>query len=130
MSIIDKKMGEKGMGRAATLFILAIAACIFYSAYQVLPFYYYYYEIQGQFDAQVKVGYDRSDREIREFLMEQIDKLELPIDDERDLVIRRVHEELTIELEYEEVFWISLGDKDYRIWTFPFHPKAVSKNNF
>ncbi len=118
-------LGELGINRLGVLlFTLLIAACVFVG-YQVFPFYYYFYEIQGLMDAQALKASEFTDEEIRRNLMEKIKKLEIPLEDPEDLKINRYDGKISIEFEYDEVLYIELGeDKTYDIHTFEFHPRA------
>jgi len=114
---------EKGISRIGVLFfVFLVAACVFVGN-QVLPFYYYYYEIQGLFETQAAKASVFSDREIRKVLRKKIKHLEIPMDDLENLKISRFSGKITIELEYNEVLYIDLGDdRVYDLWVFRFHP--------
>ncbi len=76
-------------------------------------------------EAQAKVASMRTDAKIRRFLLKKIRELDLPIDDEDDLIIARFNGKIVIELEYEEVFFVEWGeDYYYELWVFHLHPRV------
>lgn len=121
----DLNTSVRGMSRLGVLlFILLLVAGVFVG-FQVLPFYYGYYEIEGLMQEQAKKASVFTDDEIRRNLLERIDKLELPIDSPEDLKINRFNDKITIDLEYQEVLYVDFGeDWDYDLWVFDFNPRA------
>lgn len=115
-----KSMNERGTSRAGMLFVVLICAGLTYAGMQVLPFYYYYYELQGLMEAQVRVASDKTEEEIRTNLMRRIEELEIPVRDESSILILKNGKEIYLELDYTEILWFSLGDKDYTIHEFEF----------
>ncbi|MFN8391510.1 MAG: hypothetical protein U0136_14575 [Bdellovibrionota bacterium] len=120
-----------GISRLGVLiFVLIIASCVFVG-YQVFPFYYYYYELEGLMQAQADKASMFTDEEIRRTLLEKIAKLEIPLDDPDQLKINRFDGKIIIDYSYEEVLYIDLGEKTYDLYVFPFHPHAervIGKN--
>lgn len=111
-----------GISRLGVLvFVLIIASCVFVG-YQVFPFYYYYWEIQGLMDAQAVKASEFTDGEIRTNILQKIRKLEIPIDDEDDLKINRFDGMISIDLTYSEVLFIDWGEKTYDLHVFEFNP--------
>lgn len=114
---------EKGNAYLGYLLFLLIVLCTVYLGSQVIQFYYYSWEIEGAMEAQAAKASVFRDDEIRKTLLKEIKKLELPINDERDLKINRTANKIIIDLEYEEVLYLELGEywsKD--IWVFQFNP--------
>ena len=115
-----------GQSRLGTLLTVLFAAVLVYAGSQIFPFYYYYYELQGQMEAQAKKASFKSNYEIREYLLDYIKKYKIPIQDEDELRIFRGAGEIEIDLRYTEVFYIDLGgDRVYDIWEFDFHPRVI-----
>jgi hypothetical protein len=114
---------QRGLNRLGVLlFVLIIAALVFVGS-QVFPFFYYASELEGMMDAQARKATVFSDQEIREFLRHEIKRLEIPIEKETDLKINRTNNKIIIELEYEEVLYIDLGeDRSYDLYVFKFNP--------
>lgn len=116
---------QKGLNRIGVLLLVLILATGVFVGSQVFPFFYYASEIEGMMDAQARKASVFTDQEIREFLMEQIRKLELPIESESDLKINRLNNKIVIELEYEEVLFIEFDDEhSYDLYVFHFNPRA------
>ncbi|RMG45535.1 MAG: DUF4845 domain-containing protein [Candidatus Dadabacteria bacterium] len=119
---------DQGASKLTVLVFAAIFGVAFYCAYHIIPFYYYFYELQNQFESAVKVASTYTDKEIRRKLMYHIKKMQLPVEPD-DLEIIRQDGKIKISLEYEEVFYITFRGKDYDIWTFPFHAYAEGNVN-
>jgi hypothetical protein len=111
-----------GMSRLGVLLVILFLAAGVFVGYQVFPFFYYYYELEGLMEAQADKATVFSDAEIRQNLMEKIKKLEIPIDDPEDLLINRFDGKITIDLQYEEVLFADFGEKTYDLYVFKFHP--------
>jgi hypothetical protein len=115
------KRAENSGAAALTLFVFgAIIAAIIYVLYSVLPFYYYFYELQNHFDQMVDIAPTESDTEIRHRLWYHIRRYELPVEKE-DLEIVRAGSRISIGLRYTEVFSIDWGDKSWIVHEFPFY---------
>jgi hypothetical protein len=114
---------ERGLGKLTLLVFGTIIGVVLYSAYNIIPFYYYYYELMNQMRSVIRVASTEDDATIRERLWYHIRKMGLPAQPE-DLIIERYHETMRIALDYEEVFYVSWGDKDYTIYQFPFHAEV------
>lgn len=115
-----KSSTNRGIGKPALLFIMAVFGAIFYFAYQIVPFYYNYHEFAGHMEAQARRASEYSDDEIKEFLMSKVDKLNIPIENDYDLEVSRNDYQIYMYLEYTEELWVSFGEKDYKLWEFPF----------
>ncbi len=114
---------ERGVSKITLLVFGLLIAGVVYSSYRIMPFYYYYYEIQNQMDALTRVASTHTDQEIRKKLIYHIKKYQLPVSPE-EIVIVRDGGKIEMSLEYDEVFYITLGNKDYDIHTFHFHAYA------
>ncbi len=117
-------LNNRGMGRAAIVFILAIAGAVVYSGFKIFPFFYYAEEIEGVMASQAAKATVFSDEQIRRVVWERVKELEIPVDDRDQIQINRFDGKIVIELRYEEVFFIELGDRVYDIYTFEFNPRA------
>ncbi len=102
---------------------MIVVGAIVYCVYNIAPFYYYFYELQNQFDAAIRVASEYTDQEIRTKLLYHMKKFEIPADAE-ELRIERYDDRMKISLDYTEVFYITWKDKDYTIWEFPFHAEV------
>ncbi|MCC6220319.1 MAG: DUF4845 domain-containing protein [Deltaproteobacteria bacterium] len=120
-----KLSSNGGIGRLSILLIILLVVSSVYVGNQVIPFYYYYHEISGLMENQAAKASIFSDEQIRKTLMKQIKKLELPIGEEEDLKINRFDGKILIELEYEEVLYLDLGeDRVYDLYVFKFNPRV------
>lgn len=114
---------EKGISWLTFLVFGTIMAAALYSGYNILPFYYYYFELVNQFESAIRVASTEPDSKIREKLNYHIKKMQLPVELEQ-LKIMREGRKMSIELKYEEVFSVTWQEKEYEIYTFPFHAFA------
>lgn len=113
------------LGMLLTVLLFAIAA---YFGSQLMPMWLKYYEILGHMEAVAKKAQVKDDREIRNFLEEQIRKLQLPLPDNRGLILRRTGTEIIMELEWEDVLVIDLGEDYYwELWVFYFNPRVKQR---
>ncbi len=116
-------MNSRGSSTVGTLFTAICVFVIGFLAWQVIPFYYYYYDILGMMEAQAKKASVKDDAEIRYELYKRALKTNLPIDDADDFKINRIAGKMIIDLSYEEVLYIDLGeDRYYDIHVFDFNP--------
>ncbi len=113
----------KGMSRLGLLIFILIMMAGIYSGFQIVPFYVDYWELQGLIAAQANKASEFSDDEIRRNLVEKIQKLEIPFDSPDEIKINRFNGKISINFEYDEVFYIDLGeDRTYDIYVFHFDP--------
>ena len=123
---------DAGASKITVLVFGLIAAVVFYCGYEIIPFYYYFFELQNQFESVIKVASSDTDQEIRQKLNYHIRHMELPVGDDDELrqalKIERDHGRMKISLSYEEVFSISFRGKEYVIHRFPFHAYAEGKS--
>lgn len=112
-------MKARGIGKLTFLVFGTIIGALVYAGFQIIPFYYCYFEILNQMDSAVRVASTQSDQELRQKLLYHIKKLGIPVDPE-DLQILRKDGSMKISLSYDEVFYITFQDKDYDIHVFHF----------
>lgn len=115
---------ERGIGRLGMLIFILIVLATGFVAWQIVPFYVYYYDIVGMMEAQAKKASVFKDSEIRQTLKERIRDLELPVDNpDDDLKINRFDDKIIIDLKYTEVFYVDLGEgRVYDLHYFNFNP--------
>jgi hypothetical protein len=119
------ELSQRGGGRLNVLLTVLFFAAIAFVGSHVFPFFYYYHELQGLMESQVAKAQVFSDDQIRTNVMKKIKELQIPFDDPDQLKINRFDDKIVVELEYDEVFYIDLGNgKSYDIHTFHFHPRA------
>lgn len=117
---------NSGVGNLTLLVFGSLLLAVLYTAYHVIPFYYYYYELVNQMEAAVKVASLETDAELRKKLTYHIRKMQLPVDPE-ELRIERGGDSIRISLRYSETFFIPWRDRDIDIHTFPFYAEAEGK---
>lgn len=118
---------ERGIALITALVFGAIACAGIYTAYKVIPFYYYYYDLKNQFEQLIKVAPVETDEEIRRKALTWLKKYDIPCEPD-DLRIERQGDAMTISLKYQEVFFVTWQGKDYDIYTFDFD--ATTTRNF
>ncbi len=110
---------ETGIGKFTLLFFGTIFGVIFYSAFKIIPFYYYFYELRNHAESIARVSDELTDDEIRARMVQRMKELGIPADPE-SLVVERYMSQLRIELAYQEEFYITFKGKDHIIKVFPF----------
>lgn len=120
------KHHERAASGLTTVVFGLIFLAVFYCAYTIIPFFYYYMELQNQMDAAARVAGEYKDKELRQRLWYEIKKMDLPVDPE-DLKIERLDGRMKISMDYVEVFSITIGEKEVTLWEFPFHASADRK---
>lgn len=102
-----------------------ILAAVGYCAYNVVPYFYCYHEMQNQMDQMVRIASTVDDAEIRKRLWYHVKKCEIPAEPE-DLHIERTTDGIKVWMSYQETFSIPWGDKEREIYKFDFYPNAES----
>jgi hypothetical protein len=110
----------RGIGKFTAMFLILVVGVVVYCAYNIIPFYYYYFELVNQMEAHIRVASTYTDKEIREKMMYHIKKLQIPIEKADDLVIQRRGQTMVMHLAYNEVFYVTWQGKDYDIHVFHF----------
>jgi hypothetical protein len=117
---------QRGASKLTLLVFGTLFGALVYAAYNIIPFYYYYFDLKNQFKQVIKVASVDTDEEIRRKLMVFIKQYEIPVDPE-DLRIERSDDTMKISLKYKEVFYVTYGGKDYTIHTFNFDATTTGK---
>lgn len=117
---------DAGVGKLTLIVFSAIVGTAIYLAFEIMPFYYYYFELENQFKSHIRVASTHTDQEIRQKLLYHIKKLEIPCDPD-DLIIERGRDDMMIRLKYTEVFEVYWDGKYHTIWTFPFDAKVEGR---
>jgi hypothetical protein len=118
---------QYGIGKLTLIVCGLVLVVSVFVASRVLPFYYYYYEIESHMHSLINVAGSNSDDEIKDKLMYHIKKMEIPVTRE-EIEIVRTPGTISIAFEYEEVFDIEWKDEIYEIHVFPFY--AYAEGNF
>lgn len=114
---------QRGVGRLTLIVFGAIGAVALFCGYQILPFYYYYYELLNQMDSVIRVAGVEDDKSVRKKLAYHLKKMDIPAEID-DLKISREGNRMKLSLKYEEVFYITYGGKSYDLYVFPFNAHA------
>lgn len=123
---LKSMLRQSGVGRLTILVFGTLAAVAVFCGYQILPFYYCYFEITNQMEQVIRVASTNTDKEIREKLLYHIKKLELPVEPD-DLRIERDAGVMRISLPYREIFYVTWKGKDYDLHTFEFNAYAEGR---
>lgn len=115
--------GDCGLGKFTVMFFGPLLFIVFYCAYHIVPFYYYYFELVNQMQSHIEVAGVNTDKELREKLNYHIEKLGIPVDP-GELIIRRAGNRILFRLRYKEVFYIPWRGRDIDIKVFPFDAQA------
>jgi hypothetical protein len=123
-----KKAAEQtGIARLTLLIFVPIVLATIYTANQVAPFYYNYFELRNQMRSLIEVASVHTDEELLKKLEKHMKWMEIPASVE-DVRMRRFSDSMEISLEYEETFWFTWDGEDYEIYTFEF--SAIEEGNF
>lgn len=117
---------DKVYTRLKNIMLCCLALIIVFVLYNVIPFYYYYFEIKNQMFKLSNLANEKTDIEIKEKLYAQIKYLKIPARKD-DIIITRTRNEIKISLEYNEVFYITIGKKDYDLYIFNFLAEVKNK---
>ena len=123
-----KFSSSRGIGTLTLIVFGAIIFVVAFCAYNVAPFYYYYFELNDHMRQIIKVASMENDVELRKRLMDHMKSMEIPMRPE-DLIIERdeSEHEMHISLKYKETFWVTFRGKDYKVREFPFLAQARGK---
>jgi len=114
---------ERGIGRLTLLLFGAVIAALIFTGYNVIPFYYYYFELTNQLEALVASKERTNDVELRKRIMAVVKELEIPAD-ERDIRIDRRDGFIEVSLSYKEIFYVAWRGRDLDLHTFQFTAHA------
>lgn len=120
------KLNERGASKLTLIVFGSIIFVVLYCAFSILPFFYYYYELQNHMEAMIKVASIEPEREVRRRLVDHIKWMEIPADPGK-LKIEKNGQFMKITLSYDEVFYVSWGGKEYDIHVFHFDAVAEGK---
>lgn len=115
---------EVGASKLTSAVFILIFGAIFFCAYKIVPFYYYYFEMQNQMEQVIRVASTETDQEIRKKLEYHIKANKLPVKLE-DLKISREGRTIRVSLRYSEIFYVTFRGKDYDMHEFKFHASAT-----
>lgn len=117
--IRDRTSRQHGVSKITVLIFGGLLAAAVFSAYRIIPFYYYYYELENQMRALTRVASTHTDLELRKRITRHMRKMQIPADPE-DVKIERDGDRIRMKLKYKEVFYVTLWDKDYDLYEFDF----------
>ena len=110
----------RGISQVGMLFLVAVVGAVLWVLFQVIPFFYDYYELEGQAVAQANKASLFTDAQIHKELSRWIRTMGIPIGSPEELKINRFDKKIVIELKYTEVLEFELLGKYYELWEFPF----------
>ena len=110
---------QSGLSKLTVIIFSTLIGVVVYCTYEILPFYYYYYELENQVVSITRVASTIPDKEIRRRLMYHIKKMGIPLEPE-EIHIARQNNRIQISFEYSEVFSIEWDGEEKEIHTFDF----------
>lgn len=123
MKIIRR--AQRGISQLGLLLTVLLFGVCAYLGLQLVPMWMNYYEILGHMEAMAKKTDVKSEKQIREFLEDQIRKMRLPIEEGHGLKLEKRGRNIVMELEWDDVLAIDLGeDYYYELWVFHFNPRV------
>lgn len=127
IELIRPLIPQRGAGKLTVLVFGLLAGVAVFTAFQIVPFYYYFYELQNQFEAHAKAADMYTNTQLKQKLLYHINRMEIPIPSEDSLRLERSKDTMNISLAYTETFYVTWGGKYYDLHTFNFHAKASEK---
>jgi hypothetical protein len=118
-----RRYNDRGVGNWTLLIFGLLTAAVVYTAFQIIPIYYNYFDLENQMYSLISVSGFNTDQEIRRKLSDHIRRTQLPAQIE-NLRIQRQGDSMRMSLDYKEVFEIGFRDRVYRIHTFAFRAQA------
>ena len=109
--------------RGNPLVRLGIGFLVLFLGYKVVPFYYYYFDIQSNCAQVVRNAAVESDEELRRDLLEVVRRNGLE-KEARDIGIQRIGGRIKIWLNYQEDLEVSLMGRSFTLYSFDFTPTA------
>jgi len=116
---LPPRPAEHGVGRLTALVFVLIVGALSFAAYNIVPFYYYNFELINQMEALVATADRNNDAVLRKKIGAVMKALEIPAE-ERDVQIDRRDGVISMSVAYQEIFYVRWGGKDYDIYAFPF----------
>jgi hypothetical protein len=102
---------------------IGIVILVIFLGYKVVPFYYYYFDIQSNCAQVVRNAAVQSDEELRRNLLEVVRRNGIE-KEARDIGIQRIGGRIKIWLNYQEDLDISLMGRSFTLYRFDFTPTA------
>ena len=109
--------------RGNPLIRLWILILVLFVSYKVVPFYYYYFDIQSNCAQVLRNAAVESDEELRRDLLEVVRRNGIE-KEARDIGIQRIGGRIKIWLNYQEELEVSLMGKSFTLYRFDFTPTA------
>jgi len=117
---------EEGRSQAAVALGVFLAAAVGFVVYEVLPFYYYYYDLKSQMQRAIASAAVETDEEIRRSLMAVVKRHGI-VCGERDLQVARTGDAIKISLQYKEPLTLPLFQRDVSLHDFEFNAEAEGR---
>lgn len=114
---------DRGASKLTVFVFASVLSLLIFCAFKIIPFYYYFFEIQNQMRQAVRLAATESDEIIRKKIENHIKANELPVKSE-DLRIVREGRNIQISLKYSEIFYFTFRGRDYDLHEFKFHALA------
>ncbi len=123
MRKIEPRRADGGAGKLTLLVFGVLIAAGTFVAYHVMPFYYYYFELEQQMQQLTRVANIYSDKELRDKLATHMKRMEIPASVD-EVKIERTGDYVRIGLQYQEVFSVYWKGTTYDLYTFDFNAYA------
>ena len=123
MRVRSLRASEKGIGKYTLIVFGALLGAGLFAAYHILPFYYYYFELQEHMQQLIRVANVYNDKELREKLRTHLKRMDIPASID-EVKIERMGNHVSMSLAYQEVFYLTWEGKEYEIYVFDFHAFA------
>lgn len=109
--------------RGNSLLRLGIVILVLFVGYKVVPFYYYYFDIQSNCAQVLRNAAVESDEELRRDLLAIVRRNGIE-KEARDIGIQRIGGRIKIWLNYQEDLEVSLMGRSVTLYSFDFTPTA------
>ena len=114
---------DRAVSKLTVIVFSFLIGLLLFCAFKIIPFYYYFFEVQNQMRQAIKLAASESDETIRKKIEAHIKANELPVKPE-NFKISRDGRTIQISLKYSEIFYITFRGRDYDLHEFKFHAFA------
>ncbi|RMD86729.1 MAG: hypothetical protein D6808_02685 [Candidatus Dadabacteria bacterium] len=109
-----------GIGKYTAIVFSLIGFAVCYLLYATVPLYYYYYDLVNSVTVIGEWGDRYSDKEIRDKIMKEINRLGIPASKKDIKIYRKSGGSLRITIPYTEEVYLPWGDGEKVLFSLPF----------
>ena len=107
-------------GTKATWAFFIFLVVFAYLVWAIVPYYYYHFELSNQAKVQATKTNKFTNEQIRANIWKKVQELDIPLESAEDIQIYRQGNQINIDMEYYEVFYIGAYGYEYDVYSIPF----------